>query len=333
MELRTPERGTREDIVVRFSAEMLEQISPFYQRHRPDLIIYDFMAFAGLIIARNLSVPAVQTSPFYALTVSEFEQQVRHATFRKAMLDHAAVVARFLNQHGVENANYRCHREALNIYLFPRVLQPNSAFLGEDSFFAGRCAVERAVPGQWSDHSGGRPIALVAMSTLHAASSAAAFEVPRYYRMCMEGLSSQGWHVVLCVAERCDASSLMPLPEHCEIVPYTAYLRVLARARVLFFMSGTISTTEAAYRGVPMIAVTEGVGEFEWQADRIAEVGIGAHVRKDEVSADHLSATAMRLTSDKKTLERSREVARMVRREPGGEEAANRIEDYLDSVV
>jgi MGT family glycosyltransferase len=321
----------RNDVVANFSAKMLDQITPFYKRHRPDLIIYDFMAFAGRILARHLDVPAVQTSPFYALSEEEFESQVRQEPFRRALLDHAGIIAQFLNQYGVKSTNYRCDKEKLNIYFFPKVLQPSSAAFGDDCLFAGRCAVERAVMGEWHDNSGGRPIALVAMSTIRAASSAAAVKVPRYYRMCIDALSGLGWHVVLCIAERCDASSLLPVPEHCEIVPHTAYLRVLARAKLLFFMSGIISTTEAAYRGVPMIAITEGQGEFEWQADRIVEVGIGAHIRKEDTSAENLRVTAVELTKNMKIENRSKEVARIVRREPGGEEAANWLEDYLEA--
>jgi len=320
----------RENFFTRYAASMLDAIRPFLERNRPDLILYDFTALAGRILASQWNIPAIQTSPFYAFDESvSFESQMKHPELRTWITEHAQVIAQYLKRNGVVSNNYHVDKERLNIYLFSRVLQPNSARFGANCYFAGRCAAERLVTGKWQGNSDGRPIALIAMSTLSSKWPERS-RVPEYFGMCMSALPSLGWHVVLAIGEHCATESLTPLPAHCEIVKHTSYLNVLSRAKLLCFMSGIASTTEAAYHGIPMIAISEGVGEYEWQSDRIVELGIGAHLRKGETSMENIRGAAIQLSSDAATLHRVKKIERIVRREPGGEDTANRIEDYLD---
>jgi MGT family glycosyltransferase len=323
-----PEDVSGNDQFCEFTTRMLGSVERSLVNDRPDLIVYDFMAFAGRILTRRWGVPAIQTSPFYAFGEQDFEGQVDHAAFRSLLLKHANTISQFLARHNVVSRNYRTEKEELNIYLFPRILQPNDAQFGADCFFAGRCAAERLIPGRWIDHSEGRPIALLAMSTIFATVNSNS-DVPEHFKLCIDVLSRNGWHVVVAPGERCDRSILEPLPAHCELIHYTTYLKVLPRADVLFFMSGIISTAEAVYHGVPMIAITNGVAEFEWQAQRIVELGLGLHVSKSEMSSAAMYTAAVRLLRSPDVLARVREVRYRVRREPGAEDAANRIEDYL----
>jgi len=288
------------------------------------------MALAGRILANRWSIPAIQTSPFYAFHEDDsFESQVEHIEFRNVQVEHGRIMAQFLRRYGVASSNYRVDKEKLNIYLFPRVLQPNSARFGNNCFFAGRCAAERLPTGQWQDNTDGRPIALIAMSTLLSVIKRNV-SVPEYFKMCIDALPGLGWHVVLAIGERCNAEALAPLPAHCEIIQHTSYLRVLPRAKLLVFMSGIASTAEAAFHGVPMVAISEGVGEYEWQADHIVELGIGAHIRKGDTNAENIRKAAIQLSGDVGTLHKLKEIQRSVRGEPGGEDAANRIEVYLN---
>lgn len=97
-------------------------------------------------------------------------------------------------------------------------------------------------------------------------------------------------------------------------------------------MSGIVSTAEAAYYGVPMIAVTEGGHEYEWQAEHLVELGIGAHIRKSDLSAESIAEAARQLTESPDTARRLKEMKWAVRRDPGGEETANRIEEHLETL-
>lgn len=313
-----------------YTQQVLQEITSFYQKNPPNLVLYDFMAFAGRILAKQLRLPAIQTSPFYAFLEEDFAGQIEQQALRSALTDHAKKIRKFLSAYDIDSANYRVDKEKLNLYLFPRAIQPRAAEFGENCYFAGRCPCERIVRAQWEDHSGDRPIALISMTNLRSTSSSE-LPVPEHFFMSIEALSSLGWHIVLALNERCDRAALGRLPEHCEIIHPSAFLKVLARAQLLVFNSGTMTTAEAAYHGVPMIAVTEGIPEFEWQADHIARVGIGIHLRKDATNSANLRAAAIRLSGDRAFVDQVQKIKHAVRREPGGEETANRIEEYLET--
>jgi MGT family glycosyltransferase len=315
-----------------YSQRMLEDITPFYDANRPSLVLYDFMALAGRILVKRLGVPAIQTSPFYGFLEDDFAGQVKHEVFRTELLNHAENISLFLDTYGIRSLNYRVDKERLNLYLFPRALQPRGAEFGEHCYFAGRCPGERVVRAHWEDQSGGRPIALVSMTNLRSTGTSM-IEVPAHFSASIDALSGLGWHIVLSLNERCDRSLLHPLPPHCEIIHPSALLKVLARARVLFFNSGIMTTAEAAYHGVPMAAITEGHPEFEWQGERIAELGIGVHIRKEAMNSANLREAAIRLSSDRMLLDRVRQIKREVRREPGAEEVADRIEEYIHALA
>lgn len=318
------------DPLSHYSQQVLEEITPFYEQNRPSLVLYDFMALAGRILARQLGIPAIQTSPFYAFLDEDFAGQVKHAAFRDRLLSHAPMVRRFLAAHGINSSNYRVDKEKLNLYLFPRALQPRSDEFGDNCYFAGRCPGERVIEAQWEDRSGDRPIALVTM-TNYRLSGSSKVEVPAHFLASIDALPGLGWHVVLALNGRCDRASLEPLPPHCEIIHPSAMPKVMARARLLFFNSGIMTTAEAAYHGVPMAAITENHPEFEWQGDHLEKLGIGVQIRKQAMSSAGLKEAAIRLSSDRTILDRVRQIKHAVRREPGAEETANRIEEYIDS--
>jgi len=313
-----------------YPRQMLQDITPFYEANPPHLVLYDFCAPAGRVLVNQLGVPAIQTSPFYAFLDQDFAGQVKHDVFRNVLMDDAQRVGKFLGEYGISSPNYRVDKEKLNLYLFPRALQPRGSEFGNNCYFAGRCPGERVARSDWEDHSGDRPIALVSMTNLRSIGSSA-ISVPEHFFVSIDALSRLGWHIVLSLNQRCDQTSLHPLPDHCEIIHPSAFLKVLARARLLIFNSGIITTAEAAYYGVPMIAITEGHHEFEWQGDHIAELGIGAHIRKGTMNAANLRDAAIRLSSDKATLDQVRRIKHAVRREPGAEETANLIEEYLEA--
>jgi MGT family glycosyltransferase len=315
-----------------YSQQVLEEITPFYKKNPPNLVLYDFMALAGRILAKQSGIPAIQTSPFYAFLDEDFAEQIKHDVLSSVLTDHAWKIGKFLSAYGIDSTNYRVDKEKLNIYLFPRAIQPRGAEFGENCYFAGRCPCERTVNAQWEDNSGDRPIALVSMTNLRT-TGGSVIAVPEHFFMSIEALSSLGWHIVLALNERCDRSSLHRLPDTCEIIHPSAFLKVLARAQLLVFNSGTITTAEAAYHGVPLIAVTEGVPEFEWQGDHIAKLGIGVHLRKEATNSANLREAALRLSSDTAILHQVQKIKHAVRREPGAEEAANRIEEYLEAGV
>jgi MGT family glycosyltransferase len=303
----------------------LKLVTSFYATNRPDILIYDAASLGGLILSRIWNVPAIQISSTFALDRDVFEKQAPHATFRKTWLEIKSGVDEFLRDHGIAHADSGFRKEGLNIYFFPREIQPQKAVFDERCFFAGRCAGEQAHYGEWKSKSpSGMPIILVSSSTTY-------IQGPEFFKMCIDALSGLGWHIILSIGGANDCSSFGTLPQNFEIVQGISHVRILARVSLFICAGGIISTAEAMYHGVPLLVTSHGSEELEWQGDNIASLGIGIHLREAETTIRNIRKSAVQVISDRKILKKVRQIQSTVQRDPGAEETANRIQEYLEA--
>ena len=307
------------------ASRTLQEMLALHDDDRPDLIIYDFLAPAGRILAHRLKIPAVQTSPTFAHSRKNWPDQVTDPEFRRQILESSGVTDRFLTRHGVASDGFQFFREKLNIYLFPKELQPAGDDLGESCFFAGRCAGEQPYYGDWQRSAAiDRPIVFVATSTTYLQKS-------DFFQMCIAALSGLRCHVILSIGDHGDAAGLKPLPPHCEIVQHTSHIKILPHVSAFICLGGIITTSEALYHGVPLIVTSLGALELEWQAENLERLGIAIHIRKSEMTAEKVRAATARALEDRQMRNRVRDLRDLVRRAPGGEETANRIEEHLET--
>jgi len=296
-----------------------------YKDDKPDLIIYDLLAFAGRILACKWNIPAIQTSPTFAHIREKWSEQVTNPSFRASLAEISRRANLFFERHGVIGGDFIFHRERLNIYLFPRALQPFVNFVDDRCFYAGRCAAEQPYFGDWKcPTANNRPIALVATSTTY-------IQGAEFFKMCIDAFSGLGWHVIMSIGDSGDAASLLPLPPHFEIVKNTSHIRILPHVDLQVCLGGIITSAEAAYHGVPLVVLSHGFPELEWQADNLERLGVGVHVRKADTNSKTLREVINRTAND---LEMRRKVKRLqheTHREPGSEDTANRIEQYINS--
>lgn len=302
---------------------MQEVAMSVFETHPPAVLIYDPGAIAGRLLAHRLGVPSILTTPMFAVDLKRLDIQVNHAKFREEIIDTERAIAHHLKGRGIEAAELQSYAAAPTIHLLPRVLQPDGDVFGERYFYAGRCAGEQPFYGEWRNVCDcGRPIVLVSSSTT-------ALQRSHYYRMCIEALDGLGWHVVLSIGDHGDASSLLPLPPHFEIVQTTSHLAILRYATLMICMGGNMTVSEALYHGVPLIVMSHGHPELEWQADNMAEKGFGIHLRNAETDSCTLRQAVLQISSGSKFHLRATRLKWAVRREPGAEETANRIEDSI----
>jgi dTDP-L-oleandrosyltransferase len=234
----------------------------------------------------------------------------------------------FLRRHGTTPArDFLFHREGLNVYLFPKAIQPRAELLGEDCFHAGRLPGEQLHFGDWErTDTGERPLVLVATSTTY-------LRGPEFFKMCMDALAGLSYHVVLSIGEYGDAKALGTLPTHVEIAQNSSHVQILRYASLAIGLGGIISTSEAAYHGVPTIALSCGYPENEWEQRCFEPLGTGTHLPKSEMNAENLRRAVVHVTEDAAIQRRVKALQQAVRREPGAEETVNRIEDYMETCL
>jgi MGT family glycosyltransferase len=315
-------RVLQEDSFCTLATRTLAAVMPFYEKHTPDLIVYDLTALAGRVLAHRFQVPAVKTTPHFAFTGATLATQICDP-MRAGVLESSAGADRFLQRHGIFTDGFIFHRERLNIHMMPREYEPCDEAIDETCLYAGRCAGEQTAFGNWSrGDRDGKPVVLVATSRSYA-------QGPAYFRMCLDAFAGMPWHVVLSVDGDANAAALLPLPENAEIVQNTSHTRILPRASLLAFMGGMTTANEAAYHGVPWVCTSLGISELEWLAENLARLRIGVHLKGAKVSPSDLRQAALQVLESSEIRDQVRHFQRSVQSQPGGEEAASRIEECL----
>jgi MGT family glycosyltransferase len=232
-----------------------------------------------------------------------------------------------LERFGVfSESSWVFQREKLNIFLFPKFLQPCAEFVGEECFYAGRCAGEQPYYGDWQrPDTKGQPTVFIATSTHY-------LQGPEYFKGWIEALNGLQWRVILSIGDSGSRASLGELPPNFEVLQNTSHVKVLPHVSLLIFLGGIISSAEAAYHGIPLLVTSQGILEQEWEAENLARLGLGIHLRGTDLSVDTMRNAAINIFGDMTILTRMKEVQRIVRSDAGAEEAANRIEEYLEGI-
>src|SRR5581483_2386897 len=313
-----------DDPFFRLSARTLEQVMALYARDPPDLVIYDFMALAGRVLAHTLNIPAIKTSPTFAHCGRNWEQQAKDPEYRRAVIEFTRLKSQFLERHGVSSDDLLFHREKLNIHLFPKAFQPDGDVFGESYFYAGRCAAEQPYYGKWrKDTSAHGPTILISTSTTHVQGS-------EFFKKWIEALSGLKCHLLLSIGDSGNAAVLEPLPENVEIVQHTSHVTILPYVDAFICCAGIITASEATYHGVPLVVASLGILEKEREGEIFERLGIAIHLKQGAMNLQAMKLAVIRALEDQGIRNQVRELRRIVQREPGGEETVNRIEAYLE---
>ncbi|WP_129782643.1 nucleotide disphospho-sugar-binding domain-containing protein [Peristeroidobacter soli] len=303
--------------------QTIDTVAAFYEGNRPDLVIYDRACLAGRLLARRWGTQAATSTSVLAFELANPE--VLGESARKwrdvLMMSHKERDV-FMTQRGIENANTFFHKEDLNIHLYPRIYQVAGSVFDERDFYAGRCAAELPCWANWQPKWERRgPTVLVATSTAYIPG-------PQYFKMCIEALSELQGHVILSIGDRMDANVLGVLPPNFEVVQGIPQVKVMPYVDLFICKAGPASAAEAMYHGVPMLMITHGDIDPESYAENAERLGMGLHLR-GEISAARLRTATYQMLQQKEFFDRMKLLSGITRREPGGEETANRIEEYL----
>lgn len=301
-------------------AQVLPQLVARYADDRPDLIVNDWLAWAGPMLAARWDVPRIQSwsahaasegYDFGAFVVAMFAASGLRAEFDELLAD-------VLRRNGIPPL------ELTDFYRpapFNLVYQPRSFHVRNETFddryaFVGPTRLPD--PGGWTPS--GRPLVLVSLGTIVTS--------PDFFRTCVAAFAGEPYRVVLAVGEGTDPASLGALPGNVEAHRGVPQPAVLAHADAFVTHAGMNSAMEALAAAVPMVAVPH-TPEQQTTADRIVELGLGYAVPPAEATAGRLRDSVRDLLADPVVRRRAAAMQRDVRAAGGAPRAADAVERRL----
>lgn len=297
-EPRTPQRSEHVGrSLLNFLAETehtLPQLEPPLLADRPDLVLFDRLAFAGHVFAHTHAVPAIQLWPMMVSAAEWSLGEVVPVDWSHPTLDeYATRLDKFLADRGLTTLpaeEFLTPRVAHHLAFLPRAFQYSGDAFGAGYSFVGPCTAPRAGDPPWTPPADGAPVALVSLGTLNN-------HWPDFYRLVFEAFAGTPWHVVLSVGRRLDPASLGTPPPNVAVMPVAPQLAVLAHAKVFVSHGGLGGLMEGVQAGVPQVAVARTL-EQDLNAARVVETGIGAALRLDGLTPALLRETVDRVAAD-----------------------------------
>jgi len=312
-------------MVLEEAIDVLPQMEAAYDTDRPDLFLYDILAYTAPALADKWDIPIIQLSPTCVLWEG-FEQDM--APVLDAMeatpagLAYRAKFASWLRDHGIDTPSAEFVRRPQQcIVLIPRVLQPNEAKVAESFTFVGPCLDDRPHQGNWQPPGDGRPVLLISLGSASTTSVA-------FYRECITAFEDLDWHVVMAIGRYVDPNELDPLPGNIEVHRFVPQLSVLSQAKAFITHAGMGGTVEGIYHALPMVAVPE-VRDQYVNAAHIAELGVGRCLPSQHVTAAALRAAVLEIAGDPDVARRLRQIQEELRHAGGTTAAADLIEQRL----
>lgn len=300
--------------------------------NRPDVIVYDAIAYWGVIAKRTLNLPSVMDSPIFV------PELIRHRVNWQEIFWYAWQVllhlpglvvgwVRIALMFGVSRLPLFIPllpmRADVNVILSSREVHPKSPLTRNPKkwvFVGGTMDPEtRPDPFDFS-RLDGRPLVLVSLGTIQFTNDA-------FFRNVMETFADFPAQFVLAAGPGSDPSRLGTPPENFIVVPTYPQLPLLERAAAFITHGGLGSIHEGLWHGVPMVGVPQ---HFEQLRNaRAAQGGITILDHRcygREVSGADLRTALETVLSDPSYHRESKRLGESLRAGGGAAAAADAIE-------
>jgi MGT family glycosyltransferase len=300
---------------------VLPQIETGYADDRPDLIVNDWLAWAGPMLAAKWHLPRIQSWSAHAAS-----EGYDFGTFIVGMFAASPVKAEFdtlldtiLNRHSIPPLQLHDFYKPAEFNL---VYQPKSFHVHNETFDDDRYAfvgpTRLPAAQHWTPPR--RPLVLVSLGTI--------ISRPDFFHTCIQAFTDEPYHVVMSVGRGINPADLGPLPANIEAHQHVPQPAVLAHADAFVTHTGMNSTMEALAAAVPMVAIPH-TPEEQTTAERVAALGLGTTLAPTDATAEILREAVRGLLDEPTTRQRLRAMQNDLRAAGGAPHAADAIEARL----
>ncbi|CAM3751763.1 macrolide family glycosyltransferase [Kibdelosporangium persicum] len=287
----------------------------------PDCVLFDVLAWGGLMFAAEHGITEVQTSPIFASN-EVFSLESRYGT---AAGDPAALqtfhddLMSFVTGLGIPDV-VRGMFEGVerNIVFIPREFQYSGETFDDRHVFVGPCFLDE--PDTFEVRDTRAPV-IVSMGTTHTRGT-------EFFRRCLSAAAILPSSVVIITGDGVDRGELGEIPRDVEVHTRVPSQRAaLAGARAFVMHGGMNSVMEALDQRVPMVVIPQRP-EQAANADRIVELGLGVKLGTS-CTADELARAVQSVCADPGIHARLGRMHRALRAAGGPDRAARQVEAWL----
>jgi MGT family glycosyltransferase len=255
-----------------------------------DYIIHDSMFGCGRLLAQMLHLPAVNSCTSFAQTKQSFDFILNSVSRQSPASINTQVESEFEQMLATVNAKYGvdlesaydvfCNPAPLSIVYTTRQFQPHGESFDDTYKFVGPSISERGSQDKWDLDLENKQVIYISLGTVIR-------DVMDFYKICFEALGDTEYTVVASVGRHTDISDLGNIPPNFIVRNYVPQTEVLRQTQVFITHGGMNSTSEGLFYGVPLIVIPHDKDQ-PFIARRVAELGAGIQLQKDNLSANEL---------------------------------------------
>jgi UDP:flavonoid glycosyltransferase YjiC (YdhE family) len=246
---------------------MADDLVPLVDRWRPDLLIYETMAFAGPLVAALAKVPAVHhtLSPLAPPELWELCADALSPLWRSLDMTPSPLGGLF---------------DGLTLATWPPSLDTAPGYEASD------IRRMRSIP---LDASGGeglpdwlhglseRPIVYMTLGTVTNTDVAV-------FRSALDGLADEPVNLIVTVGRDNDPATLGETPDNARVERYIPQSLLLSSCSAVISHAGSGTTLAALTHGLPQLLIPQGADQFV-NAERCEQAGVGLRLLPDQVTA------------------------------------------------
>jgi MGT family glycosyltransferase len=302
---RLPERMDQLSwLILRTTAEVLDQELDAFRAERPDYVITDSVAPWGQWVGQILRVPVVTSVSTFAFNRRVMAFGMAHGVRPKSAriflskLRHTVralgIIRQLRRRYGVAGPGLMgsmIGHSDLNIVYTSHYFQPCAETFDDRYHFVGPSIAPRTGPDPFPWEQLRHPlIVYISLGTLFNADAA-------FYRRCIDAFRSEDVQVVMSIGTNVSVESLGPLPPNLIVQPYVPQLDVLERASAFVTHGGMNSVSESLYYGVPVVVIPQ-MSEQEIVGRRVEQLGAGICLTDAGATIERLRESVQRLLAD-----------------------------------
>ena len=302
---RLPERMDQLSwLIMRTTAEVLDQELDAFRAERPDYVITDSVAPWGQWIAQVLRAPVVTSVSTFAFNRRVMAFGMAHGVRPKSarillsklrhMVKALRIVRQLRRRYGVKGPGMMGSmfgRSDLNIVYTSRHFQPCAETFDDRYQFVGPSIAPRTGPEAFPWERLRHPVIVyISLGTLFNTDAA-------FYRRCLDAFRSEDVQVVMSVGANVSVESLGPVVPNFIVQAHVPQLDVLGRASAFVTHGGMNSVSESLYYGVPLVVIPQ-MSEQEIVGRRVEELGAGLYLSNAEATAEKLRESVQRLLAE-----------------------------------